>query len=130
MADWLGEDRRAGVFADLRPAPNTMADLVSEVLDSVKNPDLALLEKIQAAWPELVGADNARQSQPSRIFDGRLLVEVPATTWRFIFASQHQAGIRARVAEFTQNAITDVQFVPPGINPPASKNHPPRKGSS
>lgn len=104
-----------------------MSDLVQDVLNSVKNPDLALLEKIQGAWPELVGADIARQSRPSRISKNRLCVEVPSTTWRFVLESQHKAGIGARVAAFTQNAITGVLFVPPGINPVSSK-HNPRKG--
>ena len=104
-----------------------MSDLVQDVLNSVKNPDLALLEKIQGAWPELVGADIARQSRPSRINKNLLYVEVPSSTWRFVLESQHKAGIGARVVAFTQNAITGVLFVPPGINPVSSTHHP-RKG--
>ncbi|HOG51718.1 MAG TPA: DciA family protein [Lentisphaeria bacterium] len=127
LADWVGEDRRPGVFADLRPEAKNAADLVQDVLNSFKNPDLVLLEKIQDAWTELVGADNARYSQPTRIYKGRLYVEVPDSSWLFMFKTQRQADISARVASFTQNAITGVQFIPPGINP-ASSTHHPRKG--
>ena len=127
LTDWIGEDRRPGVFADLRPEARTMTDLVQDVLDSVKNPDLARLEKIQGAWPELVGADIARQSRPSRINKHLLYVEVPSSTWRFVLESQHKAGIGARVVAFTQNAITGVLFVPPGISPVSSTHHS-RKG--
>lgn len=117
LADWVGEERRAAVFADLRPEPPKLAKLVQDVCDSLQDPAVVLLGKIQAAWPELVGASIASQSRPSRIWRGCLHIEVSSPSWRYVLASQHRATILERVRAFANGALTDVNFAPPGIKP-------------
>ena len=55
LASWLGDERRAEVFADLRPEPRSMGELVSEAMAAVGKNDMLLLADLREHWADIVG---------------------------------------------------------------------------
>lgn len=117
LADWLGEERRAPVFADLRPEPADMKTLLKSLLSTVNVGDLQLLDKLKEAWPTLVGDVNARQCAPASIKDTTLNIEVYNSSWLFILRSQQQNIIARRVSEFSNGHLNKVSFTAAGAKP-------------
>jgi len=112
---WLGEERRADVFAALRPEPASMKTLVDSLMETVDVKDMKLLEQLAVAWPALVGQDNAKQCKPHAIEKNTLLIEVFFSTWMYILKTpQQKSVISRRISDFTSGKISSVSFVPSG----------------
>lgn len=118
LASWLGEERRAAVFADLRPEPQSMEDLIGQALASVGQQNMLLLAKLREHWSEIVGADNARQSSPLAVERALLRIEIASPTWFYVFEHQHKKRFAGLVEDYTHGAIKQIQFVPRGYRPP------------
>lgn len=118
LADWLGDERRAEVFAELRPASRSMDELVSEAMAAVGHRDMLLLADLREHWEDIVGADNARQSSPLSVEGDTLRIEIFSATWFYIFEHQHKARFIQLLSDYTHEAITRIQFVPRGYRPP------------
>jgi Dna[CI] antecedent, DciA len=83
---------------------------------------LALLE---AGWPEIVGAEVARNTHPSRIADGALLIVTRSSAWsnQLSFLADHV--LRAVTARLPRSGVERLRFrvgrVPSAAVPPASR---------
>lgn len=118
MGDWLGDERRAEVFAELRPALRGMDELVGEVMAAIGRKDMLLLADLREHWADIVGADNARQSSPLSVEGETLRIEIFSSTWFYVFEYQHKARFVQLLSDYTNEAITRIQFVPRGYRPP------------
>jgi hypothetical protein len=118
LASWLGDERRAEVFADLRPEPRSMGELVSEAMAAVGKKDMLLLADLREHWADIVGADNATQSSPLSVDGVTLRIEISSPTWFYVFEHQHKARFVQLLTDYTGGVITRIQFVPRGYRPP------------
>jgi hypothetical protein len=118
LASWLGEERRAEVFADLRPEPKSMRELLDETMAAVGKKDMFLLADLREHWADIVGTDNARQSSPLSIHEKILRIEIASPTWFYVFEHQQKAHFAQLLRDYSKGAIADIQFVPQGYRPP------------
>lgn len=65
---------------------------------------------LEAAWPEIVGAEVARNSHPSRIADGTLLVVTRSSAWsnQLSFLADHV--LRAVAARLPKSGVEQLRF--------------------
>lgn len=110
LADWVGEERRAAVFAELRPKSASMETLVNSLLATVNPEEMQLLEELRSHWGELVGDVNARQCAPDTIEGSTLKVNVYNSAWLYILKSGQQAIITRRVSDFTSGRVNALVF--------------------
>ena len=87
---------------------------MDDVLSRLGMGDAVVLEKIQAQWAELVGADVARRAQPSGLRGTALTVAVSSPTWLYVLEREHRAKITERLKAATSGAVVQVYFVPQG----------------
>ncbi len=112
LADWLGEERRAEVFASLRPKAHSMGSLVEAFLKSIPVESIELLERIRSDWPLIVGEDNAMQCSPVEIFGSRLAVEVSSPNWMYILKTQFGRLVDRKIADYTGGVVRQVVWRP------------------
>lgn len=108
VADWVGEENKAGVFAALRPQAHSIKNLVDAFEKSVPVEKINLLDRIKADWAEIVGADNAEQCVPVGISMKKLTVEVASSNWMYILKGQWGRIIDKKVFDYTNGEITGV----------------------
>lgn len=118
LASWLGDERRAEVFAELRPEPRSMSELVSAAMAAVGQKDMLLLADLREHWADIVGADNAKQSSPLSVEGAVLRIEISSPTWFYVFEHQHKARFVQLLTDYTNGAITQIKFAPRGYRPP------------
>lgn len=109
LADWVGEERRAEVFASFRPEAVSAGNVASSILSSVSVQQLNLLDGLKRDWESIVGPVNVRQCQPVSIKRNRLCIGVFASTWLYVLNSQAKL-IQARVSAYSHGAISAVVF--------------------
>jgi hypothetical protein len=114
LADWIGEERKAEVFANLRPETKSLESLLDDILEHFAEDDLKLLERLRCSWRELLGEDMAAQAHPVDLKDGTLFLEVNNSAWMYVFERQHKAKIRKILLQAGNGAIRDLQFVQRG----------------
>lgn len=117
MADWYGT-RRGILEAAQKRQLKSAAGLVDSVLKDAGLERLGRLDRLRAAWPEIVGADIARQSCPAALNNGVLCVEVANSTWRYVLATERNGEVLRRVLDSgVTEGVRSVRFVPPGRRP-------------
>ncbi len=114
LADWVGEERRAEVFASLRPKAESLETMLDGILQHFAEDDVSLLEKLRGSWKELLGVTLAAQVRPADLKDGILILEVNNPSWLFVFERQHKPKIREILLKAGNGAIRDLQFVQRG----------------
>ena len=112
LADWVGEERRAEIFAEFRPEPLAIGNVAASIISSVSVQEISLLDRLKKDWESIVGPVNVKQCQPCAIEEGLLRIEVYASTWMYILKSQSKV-IQGRVEAYSNGAIKTVAFVPP-----------------
>lgn len=112
LADFVGEERRAEVFAALRPPVKTVKSLVEAIIQEHPIEDLELLERVQGAWASIAGTDNARQSHPVSIQNTVLNVEVYNSAFMFILNAQLKVVINTRLLNYTNGKLKQVHLCP------------------
>ncbi len=114
LADWVGEERRAEVFASLRPETESLETLLDGILERFAEDDISLLEKLRCSWKDLLGESMAAQVRPADLKEGILILEVNNPSWLYVFERQHKPKIRKILLEAGNGAIRDLQFVQRG----------------
>lgn len=114
LADWVGRERKAEVFASLRPEAKSLDSLLDGFLERFADDDLNLLEKLRHSWVELLGEALAAQVNPADLKDGVLILEVNNPAWMYVFERQHKPKIKKILLEAGNGAILDLQFVQRG----------------
>ena len=114
LADWVGNERKAEVFASLRPATDSLATLLDGILQRFAEDDVSLLEKLRCSWKELLGPTMAEQVMPVDLKDGILILEVNNSSWMYVFERQHKPKIREILLKAGNGAIRDLHFVQRG----------------
>ena len=109
MEDWVGEERRAEVFASFRPEPVAIGSVATSLVSSVSVQQISLLDSLKKDWESIVGAVNVKQCQPSAISGSLLRIEVYASTWLYILKSQSKI-IQGRVEAYSNGSIKTVAF--------------------
>ena len=112
LADWVGDERRAEVFAEFRPEPLAIGNVAASIISSVSVQEISLLDRLKKDWESIVGPVNVKQCQPCAIEGSLLRIEVYASTWMYILKSQSSI-IQGRVEAYSNGAIKSVAFVPP-----------------
>jgi len=114
LADWVGRERRAEVFASLRPETQSLDTLLDKFLQRFAEDDVSLLEKLRNSWSELLGPNLAAEVSPADLRDGILILEVNNPSWLYVFERQHKPKIRETLLKAGNGAIRDLQFVQKG----------------
>ncbi len=109
LADWVGEERRAEVFAEFRPEPVAIGNVAASIISSVSVQEISLLDKLKKDWESIVGPVNVKQCQPCTIEGSVLRIEVYASTWLYILRSQSRI-IQGRVEAYSNGTIKTVTF--------------------
>ncbi len=117
LADFVGEERRAEVFASFRPAPKSIKDVLESFLSECSVEDIELLENLRRNWPSIVGADNAKQCRPLSIDGRRLLVEVYLPAFMFVLRGQLKSIINGRLSAYTNGRLDTVMLTPAAKTP-------------
>ncbi|MBR4675817.1 MAG: DUF721 domain-containing protein [Victivallales bacterium] len=110
IEDWVGEERRAEVFASFRPEPVAIGSVAASIVSSVSVQQISLLDSLKKDWESIVGAVNVKQCQPCAISGSLLRIEVYASTWLYILKSQSKI-IQGRVEAYSNGAIKAVAFM-------------------
>lgn len=114
LADWVGKERRAEVFASLRPETESLETLLDGILQHFADDDVSLLEKLRNSWSELLGPVLAAQVRPADLKDGILILEVNNPSWLYVFERQHKPKIREILLKVGGGAVSDLHFVQKG----------------
>lgn len=114
LRDWYGPERASCEIGALRSEPRQTSGLVDEVLKRIGFSESVTLEKVTQGWQEMVGKDISRRAQPLALRGRVLIVEVPSPTMRYILKGQQYANIRQALQDYTDGAVADVRFEPPG----------------
>ncbi len=109
LADWVGEERRAEVFAEFRPEPLAIGNVAASIISSVSVQEISLLDKLKKDWESIVGPVNVKQCQPCTLEGSQLRIEVYTSTWLYILKSQSRI-IQGRVEAYSNGAIKAVTF--------------------
>ena len=112
LADFVGEERRAEVFASFRPPPKAIKNLLESILSEHSVEDIELLEDLKLNWSSIVGADNAKQCRPLSIDGKRLFVEVYMPAFMFILRGQLKSIINGRLEAYTNGKLNTVVLSP------------------
>ncbi len=93
--------------------PESVAKILSNVLQEIGAQDLLTLADIDKRWPEIVGEDLAKKARPYKIAQGVLFLATPSPVWsqEVLFARwmimdrvREAVGIRLRDIRATQRA--------------------------
>lgn len=114
LAEFLGEERKAAVFADLRPTPVTAGSVLAAWLQKQAPEERTLLEEIQRDWEKIIGIDNARQCSPVRIEGDVLIVEVRYSIFQYTLKS-HSAVLEQKISLFTAGKIRHLRILAAGM---------------
>ena len=120
LSDFVGEERRAEVFAAFRPAPKNIKDLLESIISEHPVEDIELLENLRQNWASIVGADNAKQCRPLSIDGKRLYVEVYMPAFMFVLRGQLKSVINVRLNAYTNGKLNTV-ILCPAAKTPSSK---------
>ena len=112
LTDWVGEARRAEVFAEFRPEPVSIGNVAASIISSVSVQEISLLDRLKKDWESIVGPVNVKQCHPCAVEGSLLRIEVYASTWMYILNSQSKV-IQERVKAYSNGTIKTVSFVPP-----------------
>ncbi len=114
MRDWFGPDVAAGeIRSHQRPAV-ALGNSLDSLMRELGRGREVLLEELRDHWSELVGVEVARRTQPLRLFQDCLDVEVSHSTWLYELQTRLGAGLTERVAEFSKGRVCRLRFVPAG----------------
>ncbi len=113
---WYGEDDVRDIEEALHPKLRSMSELLDGALDQLMPADLLTFQKIQAAWPDLIGEGNARFSIPFKLSEGTLFVEIKHPAYRIALDTPRiRDAVIARIGErFGKSLCVRLRFVPPG----------------
>lgn len=111
LGSWVGEEREAAVFADLRPMKADMGAMVQGVLADVGRSEMLLLTRLQDDWGKIVGEDNAKLSRPLSLVNGCLRIRVLNPTARFVFERQMKEKILEAVVSESEGGVKKLEFV-------------------
>lgn len=114
LVDWVGKERRAEVFASLRPETESFETLLDRILQHFAEDDVGLLEKLRNSWSELLDSTLAAQVRPVDLKNGVLILEVNNPSWMYVFEMQHKTKIRKILLKAGNGAINDLRFVQRG----------------
>lgn len=114
LGSWLGSERQAEVFSELRPLHENVDGLVDQLLSRFEQEDALTLSRLQAGWEGLFGRDISRQCSPLSVKDGILTIEVNNPTCLYVFERQQKGFFAEHLSRFTGGALKGVEFVPRG----------------
>ena len=117
LADFVGEERRAEVFASFRPAPKSIKSLVQAIVSEHPVEEIELLDNLKANWAAIVGADNASQCRPVSMSGKRLNVEVYMPAFMFVLRGQLNRMINERLKAYTNGRLDTVVLRPASRTP-------------
>ena len=115
LAAWVGPERRAAVFAGLRPLHDDVSTLVDRALSGVDAGDALMLSRLEAGWGQLFDRSIAEQCRPLSVKGGHLKIEVGNSTYLYVFERQHKGLFLRHVSEFSGGRLKSVEFVPRGV---------------
>jgi len=121
LADFVGEERRADVFASFRPPPKDVKTLLESILSEHPVEDIELLENLRRNWSSIVGADNAKQCRPLSIDGKRLFVEVYMPAFMFVLRGQLKGVINVRLDAYTNGKLDTVILCPSAKTPSTNR---------
>lgn len=114
LADWVGEERVAQVFAELRPVHDNVNTLIDQVLSGVQSGDALMLSKLEASWGQLFDRSIASQCRPLSVKDGHLKIEVANPTFLYVFERQKKQDFLQAMSAFSGGQLKSIEFVPRG----------------
>lgn len=119
LRDWYGDHAGRHEIAGRQPGATAIGDMLTEVMRDVLPAGSGLLWQIQAAWPELVGAEIAKHAFPVAVWNRRLDVTVPEAPWRYVLESAHKKTIVERIKTLTAGQVCEVRLRAGAAPPPA-----------
>ena len=110
LRDWYGDYAGRQEIGAHQPDAAAIGNVLTEVMREMLPAGSGLLWQIQAAWPELVGAEIAKHAFPVAVWDRRLDINVPEAPWRYVLESAHKKTILDRVKTLTNGQVCDVRL--------------------
>lgn len=114
LRDWFGPDLAGGEIQSRRRPATPLEQSVDALMCELGKGYQVLLEQIRDHWPELAGADIARQARPLRVYQGCLEIEVVNSMWLYELQTRMKLPLTERLAEFTNRKVDSLRFVPAG----------------
>ena len=109
LGAFLGEERCAEVFADMRPDPLSVGTFVTAWLKDQKPEEVSLQDTLIEHWAEVVGKDNAAHCKLLLIEEDTAVLEVDNALFRYAL-NQNKALLEKRLSEFTAGAVKQIRF--------------------
>lgn len=76
LASWYGQERAELEIAAHTAQPRRIGDLIDVELARIRRPEQGQLIKLRTVWPQIVGGNFARFTEPSVLRDGVLTIKV------------------------------------------------------
>ena len=76
LAAWYGRERAEWEIAAHTAQPRSIGELVDVELAKIRRPEQGQLIKLRTVWPQIVGGNFARFTEPSALRDGMLTIKV------------------------------------------------------
>lgn len=118
LAAWLGAERTAGVFADMRKPVRKIGDLMEQCLKKLNCGDMVLFSKVRDNWRSIVNSEvAARMLTPVSIRKGILSVEVANPSFQMAYRDPRIMSLLVeRLKKFTGGEVTEIRFTAHGRN--------------
>ena len=122
LGDWLGEERKDGVFAKFHPQARSAGVLAESIASGIKPVEIEMMETIRQKWKEIMGDDNSRHFVPMSLKNNDILeIGFYNAAWRFAMDNpQNKRLLIEKIASITGKELEGIAFVP-AVNKNRSK---------
>lgn len=115
LASFLGEERRAEVFADMRPEPMNVGTFVSAWIKEQKPEEISLQDTLIEHWEEVLGKDNAAHCKLLLIDGDTAVLEVDRSIFYYAL-TQNKAPLEKCIRDFTAGKVCKIRLTLAGAS--------------
>jgi predicted nucleic acid-binding Zn ribbon protein len=115
LRDWYGPERAGYEITAYCPKAVSLGDEAEKILEKTLSKDVINAMKLREQWEKIAGAQIAKVSNPLKIQNSIVYVEVSHSAWlRELRGPVKKQLIRKINIEFGDGACLDIKFVPGG----------------
>ncbi len=114
LKDWFGTELGRNEIQARQQPSAPLEKTLDGLMKELGKGRQVLLEQIKDRWPELAGADIARQTSPLKLYHQCLDIEVSNSMWLYELQTRRKNLLLQRLKEFSNNQIQDIRLLPAG----------------